>query len=144
MQNLNVKSMGIALARQIGQVNLRKEKLINQYLEPFDITAAQFKVLVAVHFYKMNAPVDICHYLDINGGSMTRMVDRLVKKSVLDKRPNPEDKRGVLLALTENGESLLMACIEVMENTIGPLMVGDLSDQEVEQLNGLLQRLMPV
>lgn len=144
MQNASLNAMGIVLAKQIGQVNLRKDKLINQYLEPFDITAAQFKVLVAIHFYKMNAPVDICHYLQINGGSMTRMVERLIKKLLLDKRSNPEDKRGVLLSLTTKGESLLTECIEVMENKIGPLLIGNLSLQEIEQLNGLLKRLMPV
>lgn len=144
MQNASLNAMGIVLAKQISQVNLRKDKLINQYLEPFDITAAQFKVLVAIHFYKMNAPVDICHYLQINGGSMTRMVERLIKKLLLDKRSNPEDKRGVLLSLTTKGESLLTECIEVMENKIGPLLIGDLSLQEIEQLNGLLKRLMPV
>jgi len=143
MQNLNLNSLGISLAKQISQVNLHKEKLINQHLEPFDMTSAQFKVLVAIHFYEMTAPVDICHYLHINGGSMTRMIERLVKKGLLEKNINPEDKRGVLLNLTSIGDSLLAKCMDTMDNIVGPMLVGDLSRQEVEQLSALLKRLTP-
>jgi|GEM_PF-6197948 len=100
MHNLTTKSLGIPLGKLIGLVNLHKEKLLNQYLVPFGITSAQFKVLVAIHYYDMNSPAEICKYLNINAGSMTRMVERLLKKRLLEKQTNPEDKRSVLLNLT--------------------------------------------
>ncbi|MDN2663870.1 MarR family transcriptional regulator [Psychromonas sp. 14N.309.X.WAT.B.A12] len=143
MLTIQPKSPGIPLAKLIGLAHLHKEQLMNQYLAPIGLSSAQFKVLAAIHFYDMNAPVDICKYLSINGGSMTRMVDRLVKKELLEKQPNPEDKRGVLLNLTNTGESLLQQCMDTMENQVGPLLLGDLSVQEVEQLSGLLMRLLP-
>jgi len=143
MHNLTTKSLGIPLGKLIGLVNLHKEKLLNQYLVPFGITSAQFKVLVAIHYYDMNSPAEICKYLNINAGSMTRMVERLLKKRLLEKQTNPEDKRSVLLNLTLMGESLLEQCMHTMDNKVGPLLIGDLSPQEVEQLSGLLTRLLP-
>ena len=136
-------SPGLPLAKLIGLVHLHKERLLNQYLAPNGISSAQFKVLIAIHFYEMNAPVEICKYLNIDGGSMTRMLDRLVKKELLEKQPNPEDKRGVLLNLTSTGESLLKQCMDTMENEVGPLFLSDLSPQEVQQLSALLTRLLP-
>lgn len=143
MHNLNTKSFGIPLGKLIGLVNLHKEQLLNQYLAPFGMSSAQFKVLVALHYYDMNSPAEICKYLNINAGSMTRMIDRLVKKLLIEKQPNPEDKRSILLNLTLTGESLLEQCMHTMDNKVGPLLIGDLSAQEVEQLSGLLTRLLP-
>jgi MarR family transcriptional regulator, multiple antibiotic resistance protein MarR len=142
MYNLDSNSPGIPLAKLIGLAHIHKEQLLNEHLAPFGMSAAQFKVLVAIHFNGMNAPVDICKFLNINGGSMTRMIDRLAKKDLLNKQPNPKDKRGVLLNLTETGESLLQACMETIENTVAPLLIGDLSPQEVKQLSALLTRLI--
>jgi MarR family multiple antibiotic resistance transcriptional regulator len=142
MRDLDSHSAGIPLAKLIGLAHLHKEQLLNQYLAPFGISSAQFKVLVAIHFYDMHAPVDICKYLNIDAGSMTRMIERLAKKSLLDKQSNPEDKRRVLLNLTGIGESLLEQCMETMENTVAPLLIGDLSPQEVKQLSALLSRVI--
>ena len=143
MHNLNTESLGIPLAKLIGLAHLQKERLLNQYLAPLGMSSAQFKVLAAIHYYDMNSPVEICNYLSINAGSMTRMVERLVKKTLIEKQPNPEDKRSVLLNLTSTGESLLKQCMDTMDNDVGPLLVGDLSVKEVEQLSALLTRLLP-
>lgn len=140
---LNIKSLGLPLAKLIGLVNQRKELLLNQYLAPFNISSAQFKVLAAVHYYEIDSPADLSKYLTIDGGSMTRMVDRLVKKELIDKQPNPKDKRGLILELTITGKLLLAQCLECMDNQVAPLLTGDLSVQEIEQLSALLKRLLP-
>ncbi len=138
-----MQAPGIPLGKLIGLVNHHKERLLTQYLMPLDITPAQFKVLATMQFDGMKSPAEISKLLAIDCGSMTRMVERLVKKSLLEKQPNPEDKRGVLLILTPAGEALLYQCIEVIENDVSPLLIGDLSAQEVKQLSGLLERLLP-
>lgn len=138
-----MQAPGIPLGKLIGLVNHHKERLLNQYLAPLDITPAQFKVLAALHLDGMKSPAEISKLLSIDCGSMTRMVERLMKKSLLEKQPNPEDKRGVLLIITPPGEELLHQCIEVIENDVSPLLLGDLSPQEVEQLTHLLARLLP-
>ena len=84
MHNLNTESLGIPLAKLIGLAHLQKERLLNQYLAPLGMSSAQFKVLAAIHYYDMNSPVEICNYLSINAGSMTRMVERLVKKMLIN------------------------------------------------------------
>ena len=140
---LNITSLGLPLAKLIGLANQRKELLLNQYLTPFNISSAQFKVLAAVHYYEINSPADLSKYLTIDGGSMTRMVNRLVKKELIDKQPNPKDKRGVILELTITGKVLLEQCVECIDNQVAPLLTGDLSVQEIEQLSALLIRLLP-
>ncbi|WP_086981473.1 MarR family transcriptional regulator [Vibrio aphrogenes] len=143
MTNISYKhEAGIPLGKLIGLVNQHKERLLNQYLMPLDMTPAQFKVLSTMKFDEMKSPAEISKLLAIDCGSMTRMVERLVKKSLIEKHPNPEDKRGVILCLTQEGEALLYQCIEVIKQEVSPLLVGNLSPQEVQQLSTLLQRLL--
>ncbi|OEF28435.1 MarR family transcriptional regulator [Vibrio rumoiensis] len=134
---------GIPLGKLIGLVNHHKERLLHHYLMPLDMTPAQFKVLAAIAFDGANSPAEISKLLSIDCGSMTRMIERLVKKSLIEKQPNPEDKRGVLLHLTTTGQSLLEECLEIINNHVSPLLIGDLSSDEVDQLTGLLKRLLP-
>lgn len=140
----NTNSSGIPLGKLIGLVNQHKERLLHQYLMPLDMTAAQFKVLAVIAFDGVNSPAEISKALSIDCGSMTRMVERLVKKSLIEKYPNLDDKRGVVLSLTTTGQSLLEQCVDVIEDQVSPLLVGDLSQKEVDQLSQLLKRLLPL
>ena len=65
------------------------------------------------------------------------------QKELIDKQPNPKDKRGLILELTITGKLLLAQCLECMDNQVAPLLTGDLSVQEIEQLSALLKRLLP-
>ncbi|MFV0575208.1 MAG: MarR family transcriptional regulator [Vibrio sp.] len=139
----HIKGSGIPLGKLIGLVNHHKERLLNQYLLPLDVTPAQFKVLAVIEFERMRSPVEISKMLSIDCGSMTRMIERLIKKSLVEKTPNPDDKRGVLLHLTDSGSVLLDQCVEIIERDVSPLLVSDLTPEEVEQLTHLLERLIP-
>lgn len=45
-------------------------------------------------------------YLELTTGAMTSLVDRLEKRGHLERRPNPDDRRSVLLHLTATGEGI--------------------------------------
>ncbi len=48
----------IPLGRLIHMVNQKKDRLLNDYLSPLDITAAQFKVLCSIRCAACITPVD--------------------------------------------------------------------------------------
>jgi DNA-binding MarR family transcriptional regulator len=52
-------------------------------------------------------------YLELSTGAMTSLVDRLERQGYLERRPNPEDRRSVLVHLTESGESVAKAIGDV-------------------------------
>jgi len=141
--NVNNESLSFSLGRLISLVNQHKDQLLDLHLEPFDITAAQFRVLVAVHLYEMNSPAEVSKYLNIDAGSMTRMLGRLIKKELIVKVPNTKDKRSVFIKLTTQGNSILIGCMKSIDEDKVPSIAGDLSPQEIEQLIRLLTRLLP-
>ncbi|MBF4614198.1 MarR family winged helix-turn-helix transcriptional regulator [Curtobacterium sp. VKM Ac-1376] len=48
-------------------------------------------------------PKQAGEYLELTTGAMTSLIDRLEKRGHLERRPNPEDRRSVLLHLTPSG-----------------------------------------
>ncbi len=100
----------IPLGRLIHMVNQKKDRLLNEYLSPLDITAAQFKVLCSIRCAACITPVELKKVLSVDLGALTRMLDRLVCKGWVERLPNPNDKRGVLVKLTTGGAAICEQC----------------------------------
>lgn len=131
------------LGRLIHQVNQYKDRLLTQSLAPLDITASQFKVMVSMHFERCQTPAEISRLLSIDGGAMTRLLDRMVKKGLIERRPAPDDKRKVLLSLTAYGRELCDNFRLQVADGMHDILVGDLTNDEVLQLKRLLWRMLP-
>lgn len=48
-------------------------------------------------------PGFLANGLDLENSSMTGLLDRLEKKELIVRKPNPDDRRGVLIFLTHKG-----------------------------------------
>ncbi len=68
---------------------------------------------------------------------MTNRIDRLEKKGLVRREQNPDDRRGVLVALTEEGFSLIdqIVAVRLIE---AKKRVSVLSTQEQQELEALL------
>jgi DNA-binding MarR family transcriptional regulator len=78
---------------------------------------------------------------ELSSGAMTNRLDRLEKAGLVKRLPDPDDRRGVLVELTDAGEKKWLSTAKVQaayENLIGAA----LNKREKEQLNSLLRRLM--
>lgn len=80
-------------------------------------------------------------HLLITQPSLSRMVDRLEAKGLIQRKPAPEDQRGVLVALTPEGRELQReigsAHVRCIHALLGPM----LSAEELVQLMGLTGRI---
>lgn len=48
-------------------------------------------------------PGFLANSLDLENSSMTGLLDRLEKKELIVRKPNPDDRRGILIFLTRKG-----------------------------------------
>lgn len=77
----------------------------------------------------------------ISSGSMTNRIDRLEKAGLVERRPNPKDGRGTLVALSPKGFTLInQAVTDHVANQ--HVIVGGLTDKEQAQLSALLAKLL--
>jgi len=77
----------------------------------------------------------------ISQPSLSRMVERLEAKGLIQRRPAKNDQRGVELSLTEEGRALQKRIgtshVRVIQETLGPV----LSTEELEQLRLLTTKI---
>jgi DNA-binding MarR family transcriptional regulator len=77
----------------------------------------------------------------VTSGTMTNRVDRLAQRGLVERSPDPRDRRGVLVGLTGAGKKTVDGAFESLLARERDLLT-DLSDQDHAQLAALLKRLM--
>lgn len=77
----------------------------------------------------------------VTSGTMTNRVDRLTTRGLVERLPDPNDRRGVLVRLTPEGKSTVDAAFEALLDAERALMP-DLDADDREQLATLLRRLL--
>ncbi|MEN2469650.1 MarR family transcriptional regulator [Burkholderia sp. GS2Y] len=86
-------------------------------------------------------PTALYDALMMSSGGMTARIDRLQRAGWVERRPNPADGRGTLVALTETGRALIDAAV-VAHVDNQRTMLAALSDAEQAQLSQLLEKLL--
>lgn len=61
----------------------------------------------------ISTPTELAHYTGLTTGSTTAMLDRLEKAGFITRRPNPADRRGVLIEINQESAK-----------TTGPMVAG--------------------
>lgn len=112
-----------------------------QLLKKFNISLQQFNILRILrgqhpHAISLNLIKD--RMLDKNS-DVSRLVERLVKKNLIDRTVCPADRRQVNLLITEKGLSLLEN-IDKIEKSFDQIVSG-LTQNEAKTLNRLLDKL---
>jgi DNA-binding MarR family transcriptional regulator len=114
---------------------------IDAELAPFDVSAAQWLVVLLVGENAVSSATGLCEKLSYDPGAMTRLIDRLESKGIVRRVRSPEDRRTIQLELTENGKALHPKIIAAMADVNNSLLHG-FSHDEVNQLEGYLRRML--
>ncbi|MHB1818704.1 MAG: MarR family winged helix-turn-helix transcriptional regulator [Streptosporangiaceae bacterium] len=77
----------------------------------------------------------------VTSGTMTNRIDRLAGSGLVSRRPDPQDRRGVLVALTPRGATVADAALADLLLRERALL-GRLNHAERAQLAALLRRLL--
>ena len=77
----------------------------------------------------------------VTSGTMTNRVDRLTARGLVERLPDPRDRRGVLVRLTIEGKAAVDGAFEALLAAEAALLA-DLPDRERTRLAGLLRSLL--
>ena len=87
------------------------------------------------------SPTRLFKGLMLSSAGMTSRIDRLERRGLVSRLPDPNDRRGVLVELTEDGRNLLEEAVTA--NTDGERAVlGSLSENEIATLGQLLREIL--
>lgn len=71
-----------------------------------DVSAPQYRLLVLIDA-GVTRGVDLARDLEVHSSTIARMVERLVSKGLVDRSPDPDDRRANVLSLTKRGSTLV-------------------------------------
>lgn len=77
----------------------------------------------------------------LSSGAMTHRLDRLESAGLIQREPNPEDRRSVLIRLSEAGQALLLRLLDDYLATLNDLQA-PLDARQKAELAGALRTLL--
>ncbi len=113
----------------------------NQWVKPFGLTPQQYNILRIVRGHHPE-PIRIQAIQDRmldKMSNVSRIVERLRKKGLIDRQTCPSDRRAMDVTITGDGLAMLNRIDEDHARLLGPLQT--LAPEEVERLNHLLDKL---
>jgi DNA-binding MarR family transcriptional regulator len=120
------------------------ERAIVAALEPFGLSFGDFDVLNTVRRRaeeQGTKPRDLARSSLVTSGAMTSRLDRLERAGLIARAPDPADRRGVLVRLTDRGRRLaeqsLQAVMAADEAFLEPL-----SQRQRDSVAGALKQLL--
>lgn len=84
---------------------------------------------------------ELTQHLLLTQPSISRLVDRLVSKGIVEKQPDPGDARGIVVAMTALGTDLFRRTAVRHADAISRRVGGTLDHDELEQLMALCTKL---
>jgi DNA-binding MarR family transcriptional regulator len=113
----------------------------DEVLRPHELTFARYEVLVLLSFSRTGLlPLKVIgSRLMVHPTSVTNAIDRLVAAGYVERRPNPQDGRGVLAGITATGRDVVEQATRAL--TALDFGMADLSEAERVTLYELLKRV---
>jgi MarR family transcriptional regulator, transcriptional regulator for hemolysin len=90
----------------------------------FGITRAQWVVLVRLDRFEGLKQAELAEMLDLQPITLTRLLDRLAECGLIERRPDPNDRRAKLLFLTPKARPLLEQLGELGNELMGTSLAG--------------------
>jgi len=126
----------------IHDVSRIRKKVVDQAVAPLGITRSQFWVLVNVARYDGNgiAQTELAKLMNVGKVSLGGLIDRMEANEILERRPDPDDRRSKRVWMTAKGEALLHELQEIASGINKEVMRGITKEQN-ELLDGLLKTM---
>lgn len=101
---------GFSLTQSVGFLLTKARNLITAEmdtgLKDLDITGQQMGILLAMQRGLASTPFELSKMLSVDTGLMTRMLDKLETKGLLERSRSLDDRRVVNLVLTKKGKEI--------------------------------------
>jgi DNA-binding MarR family transcriptional regulator len=120
------------------------DRSIQETVSEFGINPGDFDVLATLRRsgppYQLS-PTDLFNTLMVSSGTMTHRVDRLEQADLVKRIPEPRDRRGMLIQLTDRGFNTIEKAVEAHVAN-GHRLLSVLEEAERKILAQLLHKLL--
>ena len=128
----DVEASSIGFVVRLHQAMIAIEEFDRRSVGALDLTAPEYMVLVVLATRPDEPGLTLRRLQPLvmySSGGMTHCVDRLVRKGLVERRPNPRDRRSVLVCLTDAGHErariAMRSRIDALDDLLEPITGAD-------------------
>lgn len=116
--------------------------LLNRHLRPYGLTHPQYNILriLSGSFPKGLSVLDIKNRMIDRNSNVSRLVEKLRQRDLVERLPYTDDRRMVVVTLAEAGQSLLEQIEREVFAVPNKMLATTLCDAEMAQLGSLLDK----
>ena len=114
--------------------------MLKKEISTYGINLSEFAVLEALYQKGELTVQQICQKVLINSGSMTYVIDKLVKKGLLNRKTSAGDRRVYYIQLTNEGRTFMDDIFPKHEAFISDIF-SSLSEEEQEQFITMMKKV---
>lgn len=134
-------NMSESMGHLLFQLMMSMRREIESRMTELGLTDAQWKPLWLLKMGKADTAFELAKEMSIDAGAMTRMLDRVAAKGLIERVRSETDRRVVHLKLTPEGEAAAAQIPHVLAEVNNAFLCG-FSKQEWSQLKEFLQQLL--
>jgi DNA-binding MarR family transcriptional regulator len=107
------------------------------------VNVTDMECLALIFFKGLARPSELARYSGLTSGATTAMLDRLEKARLIERRPNPHDRRGTLITPTQERNQELNAIFTPVRDSIDKL-TASYSEKELELIADYLKKVAAI
>ena len=134
-----ISTLNEMLMKLFRSINVIEERAIRTG-EYQDVTANDMHVIEAIGMQETKNMTSVARTLDVTVGTLTISVNALVRKGSVDRARSEEDRRVVLISLSEKGRRAYLHHRKFHDRMIGAV-VEELTEEEQQVLEKALRKL---
>jgi DNA-binding MarR family transcriptional regulator len=108
----------IQLVELLHQINRNIWKLLSDMFRKERLSTTEIIVLVTMSKKKTSRVTDLAAMIGIPCSTLTGILDRLVLQGFLERSPDPDDRRSVLMSATAKLDTIIADRISPMKDTL--------------------------
>ena len=108
--------------------------------EIIGVNVTDMECLGIIYFKGIVKPSQLSEYTGLSSGATTAMLDRLEKSGLIERRPNPQDRRGVFIVPTKNKTTEKVGVLFESVRKAHDAFVSGYSEKELELLADFFSR----
>ncbi|WP_051251803.1 MarR family winged helix-turn-helix transcriptional regulator [Psychrilyobacter atlanticus] len=129
------------IVKDIALLYRKQSSILNHYLKELDISSGNYPIIVEIFNNEGISLNEISKRIYMDKSVVTRFVNILIKKDIVIKEKNQNDKRYYNLYLTEKGEKIYYKLVNAGKNYYNDLFNKDV-DINIEKFYSDIETLL--
>ncbi len=138
-----MKGMKIKLQKEVlkhfREIFIQAKSELKDNVKKTGLSGAQLWIMQQVYNFKGINNAELAKNLTIHVSTCSLLVNKLIKKNLIEKTRDPKDERKIVLTLSPKGKQLMAKAPKSPEGAI-PSTLKKLNIEELEELNTVLTK----